>query len=389
MKFLFSKNESEVPALNGLRALSIFLVILFHLGILKTDNDVIKSICQNLRTGVDLFFMLSGFLIYGGLLDENERSSKIDLKTFYLKRTLRIMPAYYLCILVGYIQSRHTYKLFEKIQNPTPDQIIAHESLGKALSNSWGDVLYISNYFPDRLFNYGWSLSIEEQFYLIVPSLCLFILFKLSNTTRRILIISVFFIPFLLRGAYYFAGLSKFWIDTHTETRFDAILVGMLIAEFVRWKPSVFKENKFKTNLTLSIGALVFLSVAFLTHRTAGNLVFLFTLFQIGYALLFTVSLIEGSFWNKFFSLSVFRPIARISYTMYLWHGAFITISIFALSNIFLIKDIGFATFLFIGIYSTLFVFLACIPIFYITERPFLALRDYLIKRMKRKKNEQ
>lgn len=298
------------------------------------------------------------------------------------------MPAYYLCLLIGYITSHNTYRLFEKIKNPTSEQTIAHESLGRALSNSWGDILYISNYFPDRLFIFGWSLSIEEQFYLIVPSLCLFVLFRLTNTTRRILILTLFIIPFILRATYYFVGIDKFWIDTHTETRFDAILVGMLIAELTRWKPLIFKSNKFKMNLFLSLGALLFLSIAFLTQRTSRNLIFLFTLFQIGYSLLFIVTLIEGSFWNKFFSLTVFRPIARISYTMYLWHGTVMAISVFVLSNVFPTKDMGFATFLLIGVYSTLFVFAFCIPIFYITERPFLALRDYLVKKMKKKKNE-
>ncbi|WP_108929850.1 acyltransferase family protein [Leptospira johnsonii] len=393
MKYLFSKNESELPALNGLRALSIFLVILFHMGtgassILKTDNDIINTIAQNFRTGVDLFFMLSGFLIYGGLLDENFKTSNIDLKTFYLKRTLRIMPAYYICLLINFLQSKSIYKLYEKLPNPTLTQITAHETLGNSLTNSWADILYISNYFHDRLFYFGWSLSIEEQFYLIVPSLCLLLLFKVKDNTRRVLVLILFFLPLLLRTTYYFVGINRFWIDTHTETRFDAIVIGMLIAELVRWRPSYFKNENQRTNLILSIGFLISLSISFLIKRSTGNLVFIFTSFQIAYSLLFILSLIEGSFWNKLLSLSIFRPVARVSYTMYLWHGTLLSLSIYILSKIFLNGKIGILAFLCIGVYSTLFVFILCIPIFYITERPFLALRDYLVKRMKKKKNE-
>lgn len=384
MKYLFSKNESELPALNGLRALSIFLVILFHIGVIfKTENPILLNVFQNLRTGVDLFFILSGFLIYGGLLDENEKDSKLNLKIFYLKRTLRIMPAYYLCIAISYFQALGAFNHFDKISNPSAADIAEHERLGRVLSNSWGDFFYTSNYFRDRLFEFGWSLSIEEQFYLIVPPLCLFLLFKVSDSMRRMILVILFFIPMIFRLVYYFWGVHRLSIEVHTETRFDFLILGMLIAELARWKPQFFKDRDIKTDLLFGVCIIVSLFFAFQQRRSQVDLIFIFTLFQIGFGSLLIATLIEGSFWNKIFRISIFRPIARVSYTMYLWHGGLAGIILFILygkSNPEL-KNLG--TFLSVGLFTTILVFLFCIPIFYVIERPFLILRDFLIRRVK------
>ncbi|TGL65800.1 acyltransferase family protein [Leptospira sarikeiensis] len=387
LPFLFEKREDEHPALNGLRAFSIFLVILFHMGIIfKSDDPRIIWFLQNLRTGVDLFFMLSGFLIYGGLLNEYKRTSKLDLKSFYLKRTLRIMPAYYFCILINYIQAKSAYKLLDKIPTPTQAEIVAHQKLGITLSNTWGDVLYISNYFKERLFQFGWSLSVEEQFYLIVPSLCLFLLFKVKENVRRTILVILFFIPLIIRVVYHFIGIDRILVEVHTETRFDFLILGMLIAELTRWKPEFFQKSTYKTGLLFSVGLLAVLIFTFQLKRTGANSIFIFTLFQLGYGLLFTITLVEGSFWNKIFSLSVFRPVARTSYTMYLWHDPFIGLAIFTLFGKNFSPQTSIWAFLLIGIYATALIFLLCIPIFYAIERPFLALKDFLIRRLKSKK---
>lgn len=389
MKYLFSKNESELPALNGLRVLSIFLVIIFHLGeIFKTEDQTLIYIRQNFRTGVDLFFILSGFLIYGGLLAENERTSKLDLKIFYLKRTLRIMPAYYFCVLINYFHTQKVYTLFDKIPNPSAAEITNHQKLGRMLSNSWGDFLYISNYFRERLFEFGWSLSVEEQFYLVVPPLCILLLFKVRENLRRNILIVLFFVPLIFRIVYYFCGIDRRLVEAHTETRFDFLILGMLIAELLRWKPQFFKSSNIKTDLLLSFCIILTLLFSFQQTRIYVNSIFIFTLFQLGFGLLFITTLIEGSIWNKIFSLSIFRPIARVSYTMYLWHVSLSSIALFLLYGKNNVELTSFGTYLLVGLFTAFSVFFFCIPIFYVTERPFLALRDYIVKRMKKKKNE-
>ncbi|MGJ4744765.1 acyltransferase family protein [Leptospira sp. SA-E8] len=395
MKYLFSKNESELPALNGLRALSIFLVILYHFWdnaershLLNYTNPLIRIFFHNFRTGVDLFFILSGFLIYSGLLQEKERTNTLNIKMFYLKRTLRIMPAYYICLIATYFYSKNLLSFYKSHPDVSVDGVARIGRLTSMISNSWGDILYISNYFKHRLFLYGWSLSIEEQFYLVIPGLCLLFFFKMSDKIRRISLLGLFFIPLILRSIYMSFGSTEAVMLYHTETRFDTLICGMLIAELVSWKPDFFKSENSKIAYSLGLGAILFLSLAYLTERIGWGLVFNFTGFHLGYSSLFILALWKGGMINRFLSLPIFRPFSRISYTMYLWHTPCTALALGIIFRTKAPESLAWGQFWLYGFFAVIVSFLVCIPIFYITERPFLALRDYLVKRMKKKKNE-
>lgn len=91
-KHFVKKNIGYVPALDGLRAIAVMLVLFTHANFFLGSNGFL---------GVDMFFVISGFLITTLLLEENNKKNKISLKAFYLRRTLRLFPAlYFLCILV-------------------------------------------------------------------------------------------------------------------------------------------------------------------------------------------------------------------------------------------------------------------------------------------------
>ncbi|PJZ75408.1 acyltransferase family protein [Leptospira neocaledonica] len=395
MKFLFSKNESEIPALNGLRALSIFLVILYHfwdhadkLHLLNYEHPLVRVVFHNLRTGVDLFFILSGFLIYSGLLQEKRKTNTLDLKMFYIKRTLRIMPAYYLCLIASFFYSKNILNYYNSHPDLHPEGIAGIQKLASTISHSWADVLYISNYFNDRLFLYGWSLSIEEQFYLVIPALCLLFFFKIPDRLRRITLLGLFFLPLFIRFIYMSFGLTEAVILYHTETRFDTLICGMLIAELVFWKPDFLTSKNPKFSYLLGFGAVLFLSFAYLTERVGWGLVFNFTGFHLGYSSLFILALWKEGFINRLFSLTIFRPFSRISYTMYLWHTPCTAVALGIIFGSKIPGSLSLGQFFLFGLFAIIVSFVICIPIFYITERPFLALRDYLVKRMKQKKNE-
>ncbi|TGL65799.1 acyltransferase family protein [Leptospira sarikeiensis] len=392
MKYLLSKNESELQSLNGLRSISIFLVIIYHFWhnaemnhLLSYENPLTKIIFHNFRTGVDLFFILSGFLIYSGLLAEKDKTDTIDLKKFYLKRTLRIMPAYYICLLVSYIHSKTLLKVYTANPDIAPNGADGIKRLGLMLSYSWTDFAYISNYFKYRLYLYGWSLSIEEQFYLVIPGLCLLFFFKVSDRMRRYSLLLLFMVPFIIRIVYMLRSLDEGIILYHTETRFDTLICGMLIAEFVRWKPEFFQSEDRKPAYFLGAISILFLGLAYSTERIGLGLIFNFTAFHIGYSALFILTLWKGGILNRFFSLPIFRPTARTSYTMYLWHTPCTAL---ALGIIFGNKVPGILSwdkFWLYGSFAVLVSFLVCIPIFYITEKPFLTLRDYLTRRLGKK----
>ncbi|EMO90021.1 acyltransferase family protein [Leptospira noguchii] len=107
----FLKNESEIQSLNGIRAVAILLVIVYHVWLpfeVSSLPNVLKNVISNFNSGVDLFFTLSGFLIYSGILKYRKNPNEFDKRKFILARSLRIFPPYYFCLFVLSLFSRTT-----------------------------------------------------------------------------------------------------------------------------------------------------------------------------------------------------------------------------------------------------------------------------------------
>ncbi|MEM7182491.1 MAG: acyltransferase family protein, partial [Spirochaetota bacterium] len=110
MLSIFVARKSEIPALNGLRAFAILLILFLHLweGLLKKGLVDVPFILERLfnscHSAIEIFYALSGYLIYGGLISAKEKNpaKPIDFKKFYINRTLRIFPAYYFFIFITY-----------------------------------------------------------------------------------------------------------------------------------------------------------------------------------------------------------------------------------------------------------------------------------------------
>lgn len=160
MKF-FAPSHSDYlerkyfPALDGLRALSIVSVIWYHV-------PELRPLWRTGYLGVHLFFVISGFLITTLLLREKARRGSISLKNFYIRRTLRIFPAYYLTLGLYLIACYSVPALRET-------------ALGNYIHNLPSFLTYTSNWFVDPwapglvVFVPAWSLATEEQFYLFWP----------------------------------------------------------------------------------------------------------------------------------------------------------------------------------------------------------------------------
>src|SRR4051794_3114804 len=148
-----------IPELDGIRGIAILMVLVCHASSWMA-SDRWRMFLQNGRVGVDLFFVLSGFLITGILLDT--RHDKNRTRNFYVRRGLRIWPLYFVFLAVA---------------------LIAFRKMLPAQPNIWVYVLFIQNFLYLReagpFLEPTWSLAVEEQFYMVWPWLA----FRLSRAT--------------------------------------------------------------------------------------------------------------------------------------------------------------------------------------------------------------
>ena len=165
------KNKIFFPNLDGLRFVCFLAVFLYHCNetiFPKIYNPKITSVLnflfRNGNLGVNIFFVLSGFLITFLLIKEKEFKNTISLKNFYVRRILRIWPLFYLCVFLGFA----VFPFFKYRTIPSPFE----------LSNFWSYIFFAGNFNfikiwpapPDALnLIVLWSVAVEEQFYLTWP----------------------------------------------------------------------------------------------------------------------------------------------------------------------------------------------------------------------------
>jgi len=205
-----SLSSSHIPVLDGLRAVAVFMVIIYHFGFERVPG----------AHGVMIFFVLSGFLITWLLLKENEKSGRVSLKAFYVRRVLRIFPAFYFywMFLVAYL-------LLAGKQILWPHALSA--------------LLYTSNYYvalngdPVNGFSHTWSLAIEEQFYLLWPALFLALRRNLTRMTA--------FLICLIGAAWLHRAVLCVWLHADQayfyasfDTRIDQLMMGCVLAVLIR-----------------------------------------------------------------------------------------------------------------------------------------------------------
>lgn len=181
--------KSYLPGLDGLRCIAVLAVLLYHI----SPNQFIGG-----YIGVDLFFVISGFLItYRNLQNIQNPNKKFTLKNFWLRRARRLIPALVLCVLVCVPLGAIIY----------PDILVgAFRQVAGALtySSNWVEIIHGSNYFDQanpQLFKNFWSLAVEEQFYIIWPSLMLLLLSrKLKNSQMITIVATVAVLSMVLMG---------------------------------------------------------------------------------------------------------------------------------------------------------------------------------------------
>jgi peptidoglycan/LPS O-acetylase OafA/YrhL len=217
--------DNRYPALHGLRVLAIVSVIQYHITWIFSGeqgialNDTFREASLSIFYGMDLFFLLSGFLIGSILIRSLEVSGTQNLRRFYLRRIFRTFPSYYV-VLTGLA-----------LWLPLTAEQQAHLPF---------EYVYLTNFMPlarhEILMFWGWSLALEEQFYLTVP-LLMFVLYRLrTDRARMIALATIALSALVIRLAIYFHGSPWDDFDLYeavyfrTYTRFDVIVAGILLA---------------------------------------------------------------------------------------------------------------------------------------------------------------
>ena len=217
----------HVPALDGLRGVAIILVLILHategLNRLHKVPALVKATYIGF-TGVDLFFVLSGFLITGILLEA--KSGPAYFRVFYTRRVLRIFPLYYAFLLLIFV----VLPLFPLDLGPTFGELHHHQAwywfyvsnVLNALQGGWR--------IDGRLTPHFWSLAVEEQFYLVWPA----VVYLLSRRGLRNTCIGLVLTVPLLRLGLRLEDVNPVAVYVLTICRADALAIGALLAIVVR-----------------------------------------------------------------------------------------------------------------------------------------------------------
>jgi len=291
--------QHRIPQLDAVRGLAI-LVVLMHNISLKYPALYSQKLFSDGWMGVDLFFVLSGFLITGILLDTKQ--SKEYFKDFYIRRCLRILPLYYSLIFFMFVVVRFL--------NPSEFHAVLQQS-----SPWWTYPLFLQNFVGPLSTNAAgplgvtWSLAIEEQFYLIWP---LVVRFCPSALLRRIVIAEICISP----GLRYYLSLHHVNLYTNVFCRLDGLMAGAFLALLVRSDNFVPSKLLKRAWISLAITApLAFVAEAY----DARWIVFSFT--AMASASFVYVSLFCARKWFQMAMTNRFLLYTgTISYGLYLLH---------------------------------------------------------------------
>ena len=293
------------PDIEGLRAIAVLVVLFFHVGLPNFEGGFV---------GVDVFYVISGFLITGLLLREGQESGKVDLIRFYARRMRRLLPAALLVIVVTLIASA-------VIVTPLRLTEIAGDAAASALYvSNFRFALEATNYLamdaPSPLLHY-WSLSVEEQFYLVWPLLLL-----LATRLLPLRFVGGFFVVLAVASfglSLYWTDVSQAWAFFSPVTRGWELAAGALIAIGLLRIPRRAPRPTAAVTVVLGL-ALIVASVLLITTETPFPGVA--ALLPVLGAVLVIVGGVSGPTLPGRIVLAnpISRYLGRISYSLYLWH---------------------------------------------------------------------
>lgn len=252
------KTEKYIPGIDGLRAIAVIVIILFHLDF---------TVLQGGYIGVDVFFVISGFLITRLVINEVNETGKFNYLNFYIRRIRRLLPALLFTLLVSLVAA-------VILMTPQHLERLGGVSLHALFSVSNFFFLQESGYFnADSSFKpllHTWSLSVEEQFYLVWPLFIVFLAYKTTKFWSLMSIVLIGFFSFLLNhlfiGGGWFLGDISEEFSNFFKNSFDTIFylmpfrvfeftIGAVVVWFIKYQPKnkLVLEILFLTGLAMII----------------------------------------------------------------------------------------------------------------------------------------
>jgi peptidoglycan/LPS O-acetylase OafA/YrhL len=303
------EHDRRIPSLDGLRAISILMVLLWHArstnGFPARQYDPLAVVDFG-NLGVRVFFVISGFLITGLLLRERERRGRISLRHFYFRRVFRIFPAYFafIAVVLAFVRSGWL--------PPIERSTLVHAAtftMNYARHSEWA-------------IGHFWSLSVEEQFYLLWPPIL-----ALAGTRRAFhaALAYVLLVPVLRLALFLFVPGYYADIGAAFETVGDAIAVGCLLA---RYRDDLWSRKWYRDLLTsrwMLLVPLLVLVAAALDGRPRISYLVGIPVKNVGIALLIDWAVRfpagrVGAVLNS--RLAVW--IGTMSYSLYVWQQPFL-----------------------------------------------------------------
>lgn len=349
---------NRIPTLDGWRGVAILMVLADHIGQNSRFKDQMWAHLGSF--GVDIFFVLSGYLITARLLDERRKSLTIGLHQFYLRRAFRILP-----LVVAYLLTLGLLSLFVNLVDFRPAEIA-------------GSLFFLRNYQfaadPQGMYTaHFWSLSIEEHFYLVWPALVLW----LGN--RRALWLALagaagcatwrlygFTHPHSASARWFPAGFTNVAI-IRTDIRIDGLLLGCALA-ILLIRPSIraFIFHNFPKETPLVAAFLIFLNL----ERT--NAMPTLTTYLLLAVMLGSMLVVQEGLAYQWLNARILVWIGTISYSMYVWQ------------QLFLLHPDNSTPLGTLGVfpYNLACTFAAASCSFYFLERPAIAFGRQFVRRM-------